>query len=34
MRVKGNIVFLLARLDAAQTADAFFSIDAECPLML
>jgi len=34
MRVQQNVVFFLAGLDAAQTADAFFSIDAEPPLML
>src|ERR1019366_7517212 len=34
MRVQGNIIFLLACLDAAQAADAFGGIDAERPSML
>jgi hypothetical protein len=34
MRVFGDIVFPLARLDATQATDAFGRIDAECPAML
>ena len=34
MCIQRNIIFLLARLDAAQAADALGGIDAECPLML
>src|ERR1700690_685055 len=34
MRVSGDIVFFLARLDAAQAADAFRGIDTERPTVL
>src|SRR5664280_3803104 len=34
MWVQRNVVFFLAGLEATQAADAFFSIDAEPPLML
>src|SRR5208282_1951387 len=34
MGVAGNLVFRLARLDAAQAADAFCGIDAESPTVL